>query len=67
MKLYLRTVRMFRSLITKDVCESGQYFYQFDILIEYYIYCEVMDRTKLVNTAIASHSYNPLHEVLMKT
>lgn len=41
MKLYLRTVRMFRSLITKDVCESGQYFYQFDILIEYSLstYC----------------------------
>ena len=38
-----------------------------DIVIEYYIYCEIMDIIKLVNTAIASHSYNPLHEVLMKT
>lgn len=26
-----------------------------------------MDIIKLVNAAIASHSYNPLHEVLMKT
>ena len=27
----------------------------------------MMDKIKLVNTAIASHSYNRLHEVLIKT
>lgn len=41
MKLYLCTVKLVRSLITKDVCESDQYFYQFDILTEYSLstYC----------------------------